>query len=206
MSDEQERENTVTPAVKRRSLQAGDVPERLQNRYYVDGRGGSGLGFYVDAQVNKPAFRDQGRKLATRRNDPNAIRDMIAIARHRDWTIVVVAGTPTFRREAWLASRAAGLEVRGYRPTERDLQELERRERQTPELRRDAGAMLAGKVVEAVVRERVTSPETQHRIVERAQSRIAELVARGARIVPPTPDLGRDRHLHPGTRERIRSR
>ena len=30
----------------------------------------------------------------------------------------------TFRRAVWLEARTAGLEVRGYKPTERDLQEL----------------------------------------------------------------------------------
>lgn len=205
MSDEQERENTVAPGVRRRSIQTGDVPEGLRHRYYVDGRGGAGLGFYVDAQIKTPAFRDQGRKLATRRNDPNAIRDMIAVARHRDWAIIVVSGSAGFRREAWLASRVTGLEVRGYRPTERDVQELERRERRTRERRSDDGAQLAGKIVSAVIRERVASPDAQSRIVEAAQSRIAELVARGARIVPPPIGRSPPSAARPA-RERVRGR
>jgi hypothetical protein len=58
--------------------------------------------------------------------DPNAIRDMAAIAHHRGWSIVKAQGSAEFRREAWLAGRSLGLEVRGYRPTERDLQDLHR--------------------------------------------------------------------------------
>ena len=52
---------------------------------------------------------------------------MTAIAAHRGWRSDREAGTPGFRREAWLASRTLGLEVKGYAPTARDLQELDRR-------------------------------------------------------------------------------
>jgi hypothetical protein len=72
---------------------------------------------HVDAAVNRAAFRDRGDRLA----DPNAIRDMVEIARHRGRSIVAVRGSTEFRREAWLAARQLGLEVRGYQATERDL-------------------------------------------------------------------------------------
>lgn len=85
------------------------------------GRGGAGLGFYIDAKVTEPAFRDRSRQLVAARSDPNAIRDMTAIAEHRGRTIVVAQGSANFRREAWLAGRTVGTEVRGYRPTERDV-------------------------------------------------------------------------------------
>ena len=104
--------NSLAPGVRNRSTAEGDVPETLRRRYYVDGRGGAGLGFYADATVKAPAFRDAGRQLVAARNDPNAIRDMTAIARHRGWTIVVAKGEVGFRREAWLAGRAVGLEAR----------------------------------------------------------------------------------------------
>lgn len=205
MSDEPEAQNSLRPAVKERSTQAGDVPEALRQRYYVDGRGGAGLGFYHDAQVKTPAFRDTGKRLEARRSDPHAIRAMTQIAQHRGWSIVVAQGSQSFRREAWLQGRALGLEVRGYRPTERDMQELDRRARKTPERSLFEGSERAARVIGAVVRERVASPEAQHRIVEKAQSRMADLVASGARIVPPP--LGRDRILDPRpTRERVRGR
>jgi len=183
--------NTLSPGVRNRSVSPRDVPEHLERRYYLDGRGGAGVGFYVDAQVKAPAFRDQGGKLAAARNDPNAIRDMVAIARHRGWTIVVVTGSQAFRREAWIASRAAGLEVRGYRPTERDLQALERRSAQqearsrkgaepTPPARARADASL--RVVEAVVRSRIAEPARQDEILSAARARVASWRERGARF------------------------
>ena len=38
-----------------------------------------------------------------------------------------VCGQDDFRREVWLEAGTAGLQVRGYKPSERDQQELERR-------------------------------------------------------------------------------
>lgn len=201
--------NTLSPGVRNRAVSPRDVPEHLERRYYLDGRGGAGVGFYVDAQVKAPAFRDQGRKLAAARNDPNAIRDMVAIARHRGWTIVVVTGSQAFRREAWIASRAAGLEVRGYRPTERDLQALERRSSQQeargrkgsePSRPARAGADASLRVVEAVVRNRIAEPARQDEILSAARARVASWLERGARF-----DGGRER-AEPGRSGRQRER
>lgn len=196
--------NSLAPGVRNRSTAEGDVPDILRRRYYVDGRGGAGLGFYPDATVKAPAFRDAGRQLVTARNDPNAIRDMTAIALHRGWTIVVAKGEAGFRREAWLAGRAVGLEVRGYRPTERDIQELDRRidRRLSKEVRSgrsgpatsdrtrasdpegDRGARSRLRTVETVVRARVAERSSQERIIAQARGRIADWLERGARFAP----------------------
>lgn len=216
--------NTLTPDGKGRSTTQGDVPEALQRRYYLDGRGGAGLGFYADAKVEKPAFRDEGKRLAASRNDPNAIRDMVQIAQHRGWTIVTVRGTPEFKREAWLAGRAVGLEVWGYRPTERDVQDLDRRidrrlakegraqrERggaapapapKPPERQRDGREPL--RVVETVVRARVSDPASRDRILARARDRVAELVQGGARMQPLK--VGEAQQPKQAGRERSRTR
>lgn len=217
--------NSLAPGVRNRSTAEGDVPEALRRRYYVDGRGGAGLGFYPDATVKAPAFRDAGRQLVAARNDPNAIRDMTAIARHRGWTIVVAKGEAGFRREAWLAGRAVGLEVRGYRPTERDIQELDRRidrrlsretrsgrtEPSTGERTRtsdpegDRGARSRLRAVETVVRARVSERSAQERIIAQARGRIADWLERGARFAPMPMTL--ERHQDAGNKpERQRGR
>lgn len=196
MADDPIPPNTIASAVRSRSVVEGDMPEWLRRRYYVDGRGGAGLGFYVDAQVKAPAFRDRGRELASAKNDPNAIRDMAAIAKHRGWSIVVARGDAKFRREAWLAGRTIGLEVRGYRPTERDIQELDRRlERQkrragepSPQVQeviaKDPAARANLRVIEAVVRGRVVDPGRQQQVMAAARERIADWLQRGARFEP----------------------
>jgi hypothetical protein len=212
MPDSTPSEQTIEPGGRERRGKIGDVPDAIQRRYYTDDRGGPGRGFYVDATVVRPAFRDRGHQLAAERADPNAIRDMTEIARHRGWLIVTARGSAEFRREAWLAGRQAGLEVRGYQPTERDLQELERRQlrRERGELRRelhqerredrreraedtrdgvrsrreDGRGAAQMRVVEAVVRSRVQDEDGQRRIIDDARNRIADWLERGATFGP----------------------
>ncbi len=223
MPDDPAAPNSLSPGVRGRSTAAGDVPERLRRRYYTDGRGGAGLGFYVDASIPAPAFRDQGRQLAAAKSDPNAIRDMTAIAQHRGWTIVVVRGSSSFKREAWLAGRTLGIEVRGYRPTERDVQELDRRidrrlaRDRSEQVRNHADEALSPvepaererkresdkgrdqlRVVEAVVRARVIEPAAQDRILAAARERVSNMVRDGVRfsglrVDRPAPEADRSR-------------
>lgn len=213
--------NTVTAEGPSRSTAKGDVPDALRRRYYLDERGGSGLGFYVDARISTAAFRDQGRQLVAGRSDPNAIRDMAAVAQHRGWKAVAVRGETDFRREAWLTATALGLEVRGYNPTERDRQELERRqatlarksardtnERTEPVDRSDregsAAARANMRVVEAVVRARVADRPAQDRILSAARERIARWLEQGARLQPVQVAPAQQESQRP--RERQRSR
>jgi hypothetical protein len=191
--------NLVDAAVASPSATRGDVPERLRRRYLTDEHNGPGLGFYVDASIPSPAFRDQGDRLSTDRNDPNVIRDLVAIAQHRGWTIISVRGQTAFRRETWLTARSAGLEVLGYRPTERDMQDLARRTERTRNATADRnpkpraspdpatpGASARLKIVEAVVRDRIVEPAVQARILITARSRIADWLERGARRAAPS--------------------
>jgi hypothetical protein len=212
MPDEPTSENVLASAGRARSGTRGDVPDAIRRRYFTDEHGGSGLGFYVDATVTRAAFRDRGDRLWVEHADPNAIRDVAEIAKHRGWLIVTAQGSAAFRREAWLVGRQLGLEVRGYQPTERDLQELERRRerRLQGEIRREmelegqddrrsrardlrqstrthrqderGGAQM--RVVEAVVRGRVQDPEGQRRIMDAARARIADWLERGAVFEP----------------------
>jgi hypothetical protein len=195
-------ENTIEANNRSRSATVGDVPESMRRRYFTDERNGPGLGFYTDATVARAAFRDQGHRLSVDRADPNAIRDMAEIAKHRGWVIVTARGSAEFRREAWLMGRELGLEVRGYRPTERDLQELERRSARRE--RRDdrqveAAAKSQLRVVDAVVRERVQDPDGQRRIMEAARTRIADWLERGA-----TFERGREERTPAPERRRAR--
>jgi hypothetical protein len=202
-----------------RSTATGDVPDDLRRRYYLDGRGGQGLGFYADATIATPAFRDRGDRLVTTRTDPNVIRHLTAIARHRGWAKVTLTGAPEFRREAWLIARAEGLEVRGYRPTARDAQDLERRieaqrrreqwsklsdeldqARADPDRdRHRAAAKSRLDVVEAVVKSRIPDPVVQSRLLGQARARVAGWLERGGRF----DEVDRDR---PATVRRERGR
>jgi|SRR5579872_5183901 len=64
------------------------------------------------------AFTDRGSRLTTRSENTEVIRSLIVIGQSRGWNEVTVRGTERFRKEAWFAARVAGLDVRGYRPSE----------------------------------------------------------------------------------------
>jgi hypothetical protein len=192
------------PTVRGRSLAEGDAPEEVLRRYLVDQRGGAGLGFYPSRQSPAPAFRDLGRQLVSARNDAASLADMMAIARHRRWTIVKARGSAAFRREAWLAGRLAGLDVRGWRPTEQDLRLLGqraaeraredaaqmalRRSGDGPALlrgdtpRRDDGSRALLAVIETVVRRRIAAPDDQEKVLAKVGARIGGWLQRGARF------------------------
>jgi len=211
--------NTIASEGRRRSIEAGDVPERLRRRYYLDGRGGPGVGFYVDARIQTPAFRDRGAQLVAARNNPNAVRDMTAIAQHRGWTAVVVRGDADFRREAWLAAMTVGIEPRGYRPTERDRQSLERRlasvarqaartteERPPPDRVEPRDPVATNmRIIETVVRSRIADRPAQDRVLAAARERLARWLEQGARVT--SVPIARTAEQQPSrARERQRSR
>ncbi|WP_189338629.1 LPD7 domain-containing protein [Sphingobium sp. SCG-1] len=114
-------------APKVHSIEAGDVPESVRKRYYADKAKWSGEpAFFTTAQAKDPAFRDQGRRLVTATESQEVVKDLVAIAQHRNWDRIQVTGSEEFRRSVWIEASQKGLEVRGYKPNERDLQELDR--------------------------------------------------------------------------------
>ena len=114
-------------APKAHSLEAGDVPDSVRKRYYADKAKWSGEpAFFTTAQAKDPAFRDQGRRLVTATESQEVVKDLVAIAQHRNWDRIHVTGSEEFRRSVWIEASQKGLEVRGYKPNDRDLQELDR--------------------------------------------------------------------------------
>ncbi len=90
---------------------ANAVPEAVAKRF-VQVRGT----FYFPDGAR--AFTDRGNRLTTPSENTEVVRSLILIAKAREWNEITVRGTERFRREAWLAARLAGLEVRGYQPSE----------------------------------------------------------------------------------------
>jgi hypothetical protein len=128
------RENSVRPAKARRrkapappppprpaatSPGTDSVPESVRQRfvqvrnkyYFPDGT---------------RAFTDRGNRLTTPSENTEVIRSLIAIAKAREWNEITVRGSERFRKEAWFAARLAGLEVRGYKPSELEEERVAR--------------------------------------------------------------------------------
>ncbi|GAA0625189.1 hypothetical protein GCM10009422_22190 [Brevundimonas kwangchunensis] len=181
------------PAGARRSTTKGDVPEAVLDRYLVErDLRGRPERFFRDHKAAEPMFRDRGRSLVSNQAYPDAVIDMLKIARHRGWEQIRVSGDPAFRREVWIQAQALGMEVRGHRPRERDRQAagLDR-----PSPRRDAepskghdalGERLAKAAI--VVARLVPDPAIQTRLLEVAWARAGR-----PRPTERDPARGRDR-------------
>ena len=64
------------------------------------------------------AFTDRGNRLTTQSENTEVVRSLVGIAKARAWQEITVLGTGRFRQEVWRAASVAGLEVRGYKPSE----------------------------------------------------------------------------------------
>lgn len=86
------------------------IPEHVAKRFIqVDDKY-----YFPDKSL---AFEDRGAKLATRSENQEVVRSLVAIAQARDWNNITVRGSEEFRRSAWLEASQQGIEVRGYKPT-----------------------------------------------------------------------------------------
>lgn len=131
-----------------RSAPARAVPDEIRERFI-----GIGGKYYFPDGV--PAFRDHGRKLTTRSENTEVIRSLIAIAQAREWGEVRVTGSERFRKETWFAARIAGLEVRGYSPSEFEQERLVR-----AIARRQAGAAPEASELESGSEKRMSDNRT----------------------------------------------
>jgi Large polyvalent protein-associated domain 7 len=116
--DRHRQPNSPSPEAERpattsfsRSTTSDAVPEEITKRF-VQVRS---TYYFPDGA---PAFTDRGNRLTTPSENTEVVRSLILIAKAREWNEIIVRGTERFRREAWLAARLAGIEVRGYQPTE----------------------------------------------------------------------------------------
>lgn len=112
----------AVPAKKERpARRAGTapVPEEVRKRFVQI----KNTYFFPDGAK---AFTDRGDRLTTASENTEVVRGLVSIAQARGWNEVVVRGSERFRREAWAAARTAGLEVRGYKPTEFEQSRLVR--------------------------------------------------------------------------------
>ncbi|WP_321964994.1 DUF5710 domain-containing protein [Paraburkholderia sp. J7] len=137
-----------------------DVPAHIAARYMVkDGRFWkldgmeAGLGTSSGAQRDpgatmQPHFEDVGARLNSRQNDRATIADMVAVAKAKNWDSIVVRGSETFRRNAWIEASLAGVDVKGFRPAESDEALLEAVKRERAALTIKAGTSPAPDVAQ----------------------------------------------------------
>jgi putative DNA primase/helicase len=95
------------------------VPEHIQARYIQ-------VGNQYHFTNGDHAFADRGRKLSTRLENTEVIRDLISIAKERGWDEIAIRGSERFRKEAWQQAHLAGLSVRGYAASDLERAQLVR--------------------------------------------------------------------------------
>ena len=177
---EQSADNAVSPTPANgggaRSRTRGDAPQAILDRYLIErDRLGRAARFYRDHRATEPMFRDEGRKLTTTQAYPDAVADMLKIAQHRGWTEVRVSGDEGFRREAWIQARSLGVEVKGYRPRDRDRQAAGE-----PSLARSPSSRHLDeraqedrlRAASVVVKRLIEDPAARTRLMERAVQRL----------------------------------
>ena len=103
-----------------------DLPLSYHDRFLVTKAKGQ-QDLYRSYDDARPAIIDKGDQLSTRNADRGTAIDMIELASHRGWQSLKAKGPEEFRREMWVEGTAQGLKVQGYRPTEKDQEEANRR-------------------------------------------------------------------------------
>ena len=125
--------------------------------------------FFRDHRSQRPLFRDRGGSLVPDQAYPDAVVDMLKIARHRGWDRIRVSGDAAFRREVWIQAQSLGLEVAGHRPRDRDRQAAGQHQLAPSPSRSDLQDRLARASV--VVRRLIADPATQARLIAGALER-----------------------------------
>lgn len=95
------------------------VPDSVQERFIQ-------IGNKFHFPDGAEAFTHDSNRLTTRSENSVVIQSMVAIARENGKGPITVGGTEFFKKEAWFAASLAGLEVRGYQPTDFERERLAR--------------------------------------------------------------------------------
>lgn len=79
---------------------------------------------FLHKESKKLAFVDRGEALKTSDNSSKVVHAMTTLAEAKGWKSIEVTGDEKFRRQVWLEANEKGIEVKGYKPNEKDLAEL----------------------------------------------------------------------------------
>jgi len=109
-------------------------------------------GKFLDRKTEVVHFVDSGRKLETDSNDRQVIRNMVEVAKAKNWGELHLKGSEEFKREAWIAAELAGLKSTGFKPKPQDhaLLQVAREEMRISAGERDAAATARGNTIAAV--------------------------------------------------------
>jgi hypothetical protein len=181
--------------------------------------------FYFKDRQDTVAFKDKGERMITASNEDRVAKAMATMADAKGWKTITVSGHPEFKQQVWMEARMRGIEVRGYKPNERDLLALEEyRDRQmrnniahdaTHERQTKANARtpapvehalltdrqkIASAVAAALIADRVSNPAQQAVLQKAVDAELRERTKKGK--VPNVPVY--DKSAPTKTREHTR--
>jgi hypothetical protein len=96
------------------------LPAYLRRKYYVVEIDAAETRIYADRDGEYLIAKAGRDRLVTRVANIEIVRDLVAVAAHRGWERVELTGSLEFRREAWIAASARGIDTKGYEPSELD--------------------------------------------------------------------------------------
>lgn len=96
------------------------LPPHLRRKYCVVEIDAAEARIYADRGGEYLVAKAGRDRLVTQVASIEIVRDLVAIAAHRGWQRIELTGSLEFKREAWLAASARGIEAKGYEPTELD--------------------------------------------------------------------------------------
>lgn len=111
-----------------------DLPENLRNNYILKVKNRAlqdeKINYYDKSDTTTIAFEDRKTGLHTSKEDEKTINAMLDLAQSKGWSSINLKGTEAFKRQAWLEASIRGIEVKGFKPSEKDMAELEARQEQ----------------------------------------------------------------------------
>jgi hypothetical protein len=136
------------------------------------------------------AFTDRGNRITTNSENTEVVRSLIEIAKARSWQEITVRGTERFRKEVWIAASVAGLQVRGYKPTEFEQSHLVRNLAREKGAAADPAAYSSGADADSISRGAVGE---EGRAARNSRNAAAD---RGGLVVGKLVDHGRATYQH----------
>jgi hypothetical protein len=147
--------SSATQAAPQKETDAPTIPESVSKRHRQ-----IGAEFYSRERDGALAFRDDGSKLSTTRNDVVTITSMVELAEAKGWKSITVTGDPAFKREAWRQAMEKGIEVKGYELTPNDsMIQIEAQRRRSEQ----ANAKARETIVDGVRREQARTGNSNPR-------------------------------------------
>ncbi|MBW4016805.1 hypothetical protein HG534_10930 [Moraxella osloensis] len=152
-----------------------DLPENLRNNYILKVKNRAlqdeKINYYDKSDTTTIAFEDRKTGLHTSKEDEKTINAMLDLAQSKGWSSINLKGTEAFKRQAWLEASIRGIEVKGFKPSEKDMAELEARQEQ-----RSNNAVLGDEQRSKEINMQKTADIEKHAVAEPVETKISKQI------------------------------